>query len=179
MNELRTAEFTLNDLPARGNYTLLIALEASARIKISDLGEFSFERGYYAYTGSAIGNGAVDLKHRVARHLRQRKTMHWHIDYLLANQSARVTAVIASSALAKWECQINRSIQSVEGAFVPVAGFGASDCRQGCGSHLAYLGRDDALEKIVAAHRRVAGEAGVLCLNLKPDDKQTGGKQCG
>jgi Uri superfamily endonuclease len=179
MNELGTAERMLNALPTRGNYTLIISLAASVCIKISDLGVFSFKKGFYAYTGSAMGEGAVGLRHRVARHLRERKTRHWHIDYLLASQKARITAVVACSTSANEECKITRSIQSMDGAYVPIDGFGASDCTQGCGSHLVYCGLDNALGKIVAVHRSIAKEAKVVHLTLERKDKQNGGKNAG
>jgi len=161
----------LNALPMRGNYTLIISLAAPVRIKISGLGEFSFKKGYYAYTGSAMGNGAVDLRHRVARHLREGKTKHWHIDCLLASQEARITAVVACSVSVNEECKISRSIQSMEGASVPIDSFGASDCKQGCGSHLAYFGQDNALGKVVAVHRHIAKKANVVYITLEPKDK--------
>lgn len=179
MNELGTAAHMFDVLPERGNYTLVISLAGPVCIRISDLGKFSFRKGYYAYTGSAMGKGAVDLKHRVARHLRERKTMHWHIDYLLADPAARITAVVAFLTQVNEECQISRNIQSIEGASVPVDGFGASDCGKGCRSHLVYCGRDDALRKTVAVHRSIAKKAKVVCITFEPRDKQTGGKSAG
>ena len=158
----------LRALPTRGNYTLIISLAVPVCVRISDLGMFSFEKGYYAYTGSAIGEGAVGLRLRVARHLRKKKTKYWHIDYLLASQEARITAVVTCSTLANKECRITKSIQSMEGASVPVHSFGASDCRQGCRSHLVYCGLDDILGKIVAVHERIASKANVVCRILEP-----------
>ena len=161
----------LEALPPKGIYTLVISLADPTRIKISDRGRFSLKRGYYAYTGSAMGNGAVGLRQRVARHLRKRKTRHWHIDYLLASREARITAVIACSASASEECQISRNIQSISGASIPIDGFGASDCRQGCGSHLVYCGQDSALGKIVAVHRHVAKKANVVHVTLESKER--------
>jgi Uri superfamily endonuclease len=169
MNELGTAAHMLNALPTRGNYTLIISIATPVYIKISDRGEFNLKRGYCAYTGSAMGSGAVDLRHRVARHLRKRKTKHWHIDHLLSSKEARITAIVACSTSVNKECQITRGLQSLDGASVPIDGFGASDCRQGCGSHLVYCGQDDALEKIVAVHRRIAGKANVVCMVLESE----------
>ena len=161
----------LEVLPTKGNYTLIIALKAPSHVKISDRGRFSLKKGYYAYTGSARGNGAVGLRQRVARHLRKRKTKHWHIDYLLASQEARITAVIACSASASEECQISRNIQSIGGASIPIDGFGSSDCRQGCRSHLVYLGGNSASERVVAVHRRLAKKANVVHVTLDPRQK--------
>jgi len=179
MNEPGTVAHMLNALPTRGNYTLIISIAAPVHIKISDLGMFGFKKGYYAYTGSAMGEGAVDLRHRIARHLRERKTKHWHIDYLLASQKAGITAIVTCSTSANEECKITRSVQSMEGASVPVDGFGASDCREGCGSHLVYCGLDNILGKIVAIHRRIAKKANVVYRILEPNDTQTDGKNAG
>ncbi len=152
----------LESLPLKGSYTLIVFLETPSRIRISNRGWFNLKKGYYAYTGSALGNGAVGLGRRVARHLKRTKTKHWHIDYLLASEKARVTAVIACSASTSKECQISRNIQSIDGASVPIDGFGASDCKQGCRSHLVYCGESNVTEEIVAIYKRISKKASVV-----------------
>ena len=109
-------------------YQLLIEVTRPVRVRIGRLGEFDFPAGRYIYTGSARCN----YEARVARHLRREKTLRWHIDYLLAAPDVRIIEVIR---LSKDECPINRSTPGS----IPVPGFGASDCRAGCGSHLKYL----------------------------------------
>ncbi len=99
------------------------------RISVGRLGEFRFPAGCYVYSGSARRN----FEARIARHLRTEKTLRWHIDYLLAARGVSVTAVKRS---VRDECALNRSA----GGTIVVAGFGASDCTEGCGSHLRYLG---------------------------------------
>jgi Uri superfamily endonuclease len=110
-------------------YQLEIMLAAPARITIGRLGVYEFPAGRYIYTGGAKRN----LDARVARHLRRDKRLHWHIDYLLASPSARVTAV---ERFSEAECAVNA--RTAGKLLVP--GFGASDCRQRCGSHLKFLG---------------------------------------
>ena len=95
--------------------------------------------GYYTYTGSALGNGASCLKHRIARHLRKKKRRFWHIDYLLANENVSVEAVIVAETNENMECPLNKYLKSIIGAKVLVKGFGASDCRKKCESHLLYF----------------------------------------
>jgi len=85
--------------------------------------------GRYVYTGSA----KRALEARIARHLRQDKTLRWHIDYLLAAPGVRVVGVVRSR---RTECAENRAVRGS----IPAPGFGASDCRAGCGSHLRHLG---------------------------------------
>lgn len=112
------------------SYLLHILLPQPLRVAIGRLGAFDFPAGRYVYTGSARRN----LEARVARHLRQEKKLRWHIDYLLAAPGVKVAQVIRSTVD---ECALN---QATPGAS-PAPGFGASDCRNGCGSHLKYLGR--------------------------------------
>jgi Uri superfamily endonuclease len=81
------------------------------------------------YTGSAKRH----IEARIARHLRQKKALRWHIDYLLAAPGVRVVDVVRSR---RSECALNRAARGR----IPVAGFGASDCGAGCGAHLKYPG---------------------------------------
>ncbi|MDX5151692.1 MAG: GIY-YIG nuclease family protein [Acidiferrobacterales bacterium] len=111
-------------------YQLHIHLEHGQNLEIGRLGRFSFEKGDYLYTGSATRN----MERRLLRHLSGHKTLHWHIDYLLAADSAEIIAI---SLAAEAECYVNQSVI----ARIPVRGFGASDCRAGCGSHLKFLGQ--------------------------------------
>ncbi len=110
-------------------YQLLIELPRAARLAVGRLGVFDFPAGRYVYTGSAKRN----FEARIARHLRADKALRWHIDYLLAAPGARVVGVRRSS---RGECALN----ATTGGRVVVAGFGASDCRAGCGSHLKWRG---------------------------------------
>ena len=111
------------------SYQLSIDVRSPLRIRVGRLGDFLFPAGRYVYTGSAKRN----LEARIARHLRKEKTLRWHIDWLLSAPGVKVVAVKRSVA---GECALN---QSVAGKLV-VPGFGASDCRNRCGSHLRYLG---------------------------------------
>ncbi len=111
------------------SYQLHIELARAARIDVGRLGRVTLKAGRYVYTGSARRG----LEARIRRHLSARKTLHWHIDYLLAHPAARIVSVHRSPSA---ECSLNRRA----GGQVPVPGFGATDCRAGCGSHLRYLG---------------------------------------
>lgn len=124
---------------ASGVYTLILFLVEDVTLAVGKLGEHRFPSGYYTYTGSALGNCASSLKQRIARHLRREKRKFWHIDYLLANKNVSVEAVVAAETDEKMECILNGYLKSIMGAKVQVSGFGASDCRNGCGSHLLYF----------------------------------------
>lgn len=112
-------------------YQLVIRVSAPVVVAAGRLGSFRFPAGTYLYTGSARRN----LEARVARHLRSDKTLRWHIDYLLAAPGVAVLEVRRSATP---ECALN---QAVAGEIV-APGFGATDCRRGCGSHLKLCRQD-------------------------------------
>jgi Uri superfamily endonuclease len=110
-------------------YQLAIRIGRTIRIPVGRLGQVEFPPGRYVYTGSARRG----LDARIRRHLSQAKRLHWHIDYLLAAPGAKITRVVLSD---ESECAVNRGTRGV----IVVAGFGSSDCRSGCGSHLKLVG---------------------------------------
>ena len=107
------------------SYQLFIEIEKDIKIKIGKLGIFEFQKGNYIYTGSAKRN--IDA--RIKLHLSKDKNLHWHIDYLLKNQEVKIIDVKRSDIT---ECELN---QAVNGEII-VKGFGSSDCKASCGSHL-------------------------------------------
>jgi Uri superfamily endonuclease len=109
-------------------YQLVIRVARPLRIAVGRFGAFAFPAGDYVYTGSAKRN----FEARIARHLCQEKTLRWHIDYLLAAKGVEVVEVRRSS---RDECELNRATAGE----IVVPGFGASDCRHGCGSHLKRI----------------------------------------
>ncbi|MEI7429725.1 MAG: GIY-YIG nuclease family protein [Betaproteobacteria bacterium] len=109
-------------------YQLFIDVTQTVRVVVGRFGCFDFPAGRYVYTGSALRN----FEARVKRHLSPTKKMHWHIDYLLAAKGVCVSEVLC---YAEAECVVN---QQTQGEIV-IAGFGSSDCRSGCCSHLKRL----------------------------------------
>jgi Uri superfamily endonuclease len=130
--------------PAR-TYQLLIEVTRPVRVVVGRLGEFEFPAGLYCYTGSALRN----IEARIRRHLSSAKKLHWHIDYLLAVPGVRIREV---KRFAEDECRINRRAVGE----IPAPGFGASDCRAGCGSHLKRVSQNvDVPPQTPAAKRRI------------------------
>ena len=125
----------------KGIYVLIIQIEQAFSCGIGALGELTFPEGVYAYVGSAQNN----LELRVKRHQRKEKRLFWHIDYLLINKGAKVTAVYYASAKKEEECGISRIIEA-SGA-LPIKGFGCSDCS--CKSHLFRAQNFEFLEDIM------------------------------
>jgi Uri superfamily endonuclease len=111
----------------RGVYVLIIQVDKKVDVNVGALGKLTFEKGLYAYIGSAQTN----LEQRIKRHLAKEKRLFWHIDYLLNDSAARIVKVLYKQADKTEECNIAKAI-SEKGK--PIDYFGCSDCN--CKSHL-------------------------------------------
>jgi Uri superfamily endonuclease len=105
--------------PPFRTYQLVIRVARTIEITVGHPGTFSFLKGTYVYTGSAKRN----FEARIARHLREEKTLRWHIDCLLTALSVSVTEVRRTGTK---ECKLN---QATEGEIV-ASGFGDSNRRR-------------------------------------------------
>ncbi len=117
----------MNTLRTFTTYQLLIEVKKSTTITVGALGSFTFPEGFYIYTGSAKKN----IEARIERHYSKDKKLRWHVDYLLIHPNVHIKQVKRSK---KDECKWN---QSIKGDII-FKGFGSSDCKKGCGSHLKY-----------------------------------------
>ncbi|MDI6847051.1 MAG: GIY-YIG nuclease family protein [Candidatus Bathyarchaeia archaeon] len=111
----------------KGVYVLVISVDEDIEVDVGALGSISFEKGLYAYVGSAQNS----LEKRVERHLGRVKRKFWHIDYLLDNDAVKVVKVFYKEADKAEECKIAGKLGEKG---VAVKNFGCSDC--GCVSHL-------------------------------------------
>ena len=102
---------------------------------IGRLGAHSFKSGFYVYTG----RDARAPEKRIRRHVSGTKRCRWHIDYLTSDSDARYVESVIHRSPPESECRINQKIQNMSGAKAVIPGFGSSDCREGCGSHLVYF----------------------------------------
>lgn len=130
-----------NEIPDKpGVYTLIAELALESTIKVGRLGSKRFLKGFYTYTGSALGmKGGSSLRGRIRRHSSPEKKMRWHIDYLLAPSFARIVAIVYSETNSRMECLVSKKIDELEDAIILVEDFGSSDCHGGCKSHLHYF----------------------------------------
>jgi len=114
----------------KGIYVLVIQVNKNVDLPIGKLGTLNFPAGQYAYVGSA----QKGLEKRVERHLRRKKRVFWHVDYLLQNPHSTILKVYWSPAGRRGECELAMKI-AAEGE--AVTGFGSSDCH--CKSHLFHI----------------------------------------
>ena len=120
------------DVPAKGVYVLAMHLQHAAKLTVGHLGTFKFPEGYYLYVGSALSGFAG----RINRHLKRKKKMRWHIDYLLDVADLLWVDLYETQSHSD-ECKLNASVAKLPGAKVVSPKFGASDCK--CRSHLHYF----------------------------------------
>lgn len=121
----------------RGVYCLLIDVMRNLNLEIGKLGSVLFNKGIYVYVGSGKGSsGGSELINRVLRHLRYHKKRHWHIDYLLASDHVKIKGIHVIETDKLDECALVKRLSS-SGHLIP--GFGSSDCKSKCGSHLIFL----------------------------------------
>lgn len=139
----------MGDEPTRGTYTLIVEVRTASTTVVGALGEQTFQPGWYAYAGSALGTGGfarIDRHRAVARGVRDSR--HWHVDYLLGLESAAVDTSVRTADV-DGECAVAAATE-----LEPISGFGASDC--GCPTHLHYAPQRDALVgEVEGAHRRL------------------------
>ncbi|MDY6861425.1 MAG: GIY-YIG nuclease family protein [Thermodesulfobacteriota bacterium] len=111
-------------------YKLYIEISKSVTLQVGKLGRFTFPKGFYMYTGS----GKKNIIHRILRHFKKVKKLHWHIDYLLDNSFVEIKKIELCN---EDECIVNKKVSGQ----VIVPGFGSADCRNGCKSHLKLRNR--------------------------------------
>jgi len=115
-----------------GTYTLVFSSNSDRPINIGKLGTLLIQPGFYVYVGSAFGPGG--LKARIKHHFNHSSRPHWHLDYLSPILSAREIWYTCDPT--RREHQWATIHFETRGVFLPLPGFGSSDCR--CPSHLFF-----------------------------------------
>ncbi len=141
----------LSDVPekAKGTYILILYVKENLKVRVGRLGLQHLGRGYYAYLGSAHGEPPQNLKGRLNRHKSKRKKTRWHIDYLTLNRNVTpVKAIVIYDE--KMEHELSKLLEST-GCKPTIKGFGATDCKAGCYSHLYRIyNLDDAIQRMIS-----------------------------
>lgn len=136
IKELQIPFKFLKKIEDKGTYLLLFKLQNKEKIRVGNLGEKIFEKGFYVYVGSGMKN----LTKRINRHLKKNKKLKWHIDYLIPK--AQNLKTISIRSFERLECKIAKDLALISDYMI--INFGASDCK--CKSHLFYFSKNP-LEK--------------------------------
>ncbi len=117
-----------------GTYLLEIFAKKDFTIEAKKFKDLTFPKGYYYYSGSAQKN----YEHRLLRHIKPYKTIHWHIDHLTTIKSNKINKLfLFENAPKEFECKIVQDLISLFGLSEKFHGFGNGDCKT-CGTHLLY-----------------------------------------
>jgi sugar fermentation stimulation protein A len=142
----------------KGAYVLIIRVEQPVNIQIKSLGEITFETGWWAYVGSAMGTGSTSLENRLSRHFRREKTIYWHIDYLLDANTELAEAIWAESS-EPIECSLAQSLAASDAFILGPKRFGSSDCHSGCTAHIyLYHGEEPIHNRVTNVFRKLSLE---------------------
>lgn len=115
----------------KGTYLLFFHIKDAINVKIRNR-NLKINSGHYLYIGSAFGSGG--LSSRLSRHLKREKKIFWHIDRLTTLSSCKIEG-IAIAINQHVECIISQTLAKMD-FLEPIIGFGNSDCKMGCRSHL-------------------------------------------
>lgn len=130
----------LKKIPAKpGIYTLIIDKSIPEKIQVGKLGLFFFPKGFYSYTGSAFGKSQFNLQDRIKYHLKLKRRLHWHVDYLLSSKEAKIKQIILAETKSFPECSISKNIEKLKIVKISSKGFGSSDCKSLCQAHLHFF----------------------------------------
>jgi len=124
----------------KGTYILLLECLSDCEITVGSLGKIRFEKGYYAYIGSAMNS----LENRIKRHLSKNKRVFWHIDYLTTSEKFKIAKVFIKVSDKKEESDIAKTFEK---EFKYIEGFGSSDSNDK--SHLFIIDNFEKLFKIL------------------------------
>jgi len=117
-----------------GCYQLIFTLNKSKDLTVGRLGKLTFLRGFYIYTGRHKNR----LTKRIYRHLNPLKKIHWHVDYLTTDTDFKLCYFLIYPERL-FECQLHQQIKNFCMGYERYKGFGNSDCKEGCLSHLIYF----------------------------------------
>ena len=127
-----------------GSYAVLFSLTEEKVLQIGKRGKEFFLPGWYIYFGNAFGTGG--LYSRISHHLRISERPHWHVDWF--RLAARPEVVFFTMGKNTLECTWREVVETRLHGITIIRGFGASDCRNGCKSHLLFFKDRPAAQEI-------------------------------
>lgn len=139
--------------PNSGSYILCLWIPLILNIRVGSLGSLSLKPGLYLYAGS----GRRNLRQRINRHFAAHKKVRWHIDYLTTHPMVQIKGAILNAIVT--ECALSKAVMIAYEA-TPVPGFGSSDCRYKCQSHLYHLDKPIEINELIRVLAAVLGLVG-------------------
>ena len=126
-----------------GTYALILRSNSIGETQVGRWGLLTIKPGYYIYVGSAFGPGGIQA--RVLRHCSEKKSKHWHIDYI--RELVSPVGAWYSYGSKRVEHQWANTFYNMEGMSA-IKGFGCSDCK--CYSHFFATTRKPKLSQFIS-----------------------------
>jgi len=139
-----------------GTYALILHSPNQINIQIGRLGKLKLPSGFYVYIGSAFGPGGLGA--RIEHHKRITQKPHWHIDYLRPFINLKNVWFTYDSQHREHQWALLLKISF--GGFIPMKGFGASDCN--CESHLFFFNLKPSLKNFKKLIRKSYPEHDII-----------------
>lgn len=137
----------------RSSYSIILRLNSNKKLEVGSLGTIFLVKGFYVYNGSAYGTGG--LASRIKHHVKKRKKLHWHIDYLTSDNECKILRVIAFK---KRNLERKVSLEMLrEREFVGIPKFGSTDDKI-ARTHLFLISaksEKEALEKVKKVYKKI------------------------
>ncbi|MCI4439290.1 DUF123 domain-containing protein [archaeon] len=137
----------------KGSYSIILKLNSNKKLKVGALKTIFLSRGFYVYNGSAYSVGG--LASRIKHHLKKRKKLHWHIDYLTSCGKCKVLRIIVCK---KRNLERDVSLEMLkEQEFIGIPKFGSTDDKV-AKTHLFLIRANseiEALEKVKKVYKKI------------------------
>lgn len=147
----------------KGSYSIILKLNHDQKLKVGSLKTILLRKGFYVYNGSAYGSGG--LASRIKHHVKKRKRLHWHIDYVTTSDECKILRVITCK---RKNLERSVSLEMLKGKdFVGIPKFGSTDDKI-AKTHLFLIkanSEKEALEKVKRVYKKI-GVKKVLCFYL-------------
>jgi sugar fermentation stimulation protein A len=107
-----------------GIYILELSSKIPFRVSHPKFLEYRFNAGFYYYVGSSQRS----IQKRVLRHLRKRKNIHWHIDYLTSLNNIYIDRIFILPKMGKQiESKLAVQMENYFNLDTSIIGFGNTD----------------------------------------------------
>ena len=144
-----------------GVYILVMKSETQVKSATRKFGDTLLNKGYYYYAGSAQKN----FHHRILRHLRKDKIIHWHIDLLSTRKEFTIISVmIIPEADKSYEQKLAGDLEFYFGCSIPFEGFGNSDSKESK-SHLFFSKKQIPYSHFISRYQSI--------VRFKPSSSET------
>lgn len=117
--------------PGAQLYCMVLKNPETREVTVGSLGTIRWPEGWTYY----VGRAQYGWSSRLQRFTRPDQSLHWHVDYLVADPEIDLTYLLLFDELADGECDLAEWFANLDETEPLHEAFGASDCRAKCPAH--------------------------------------------